>query len=267
MAVQWRENKIKTFLARLRFLDYLIILIVLLFGIIFFRFFNPDERWINAAVVANNIPFFQVNAFHVDDIEKDPSGEKIAEIAGIQIYDTPKSLVANKDVFIRLKLLVRVNPRSGELEYKNKIIKIGSPIELRFNTGRINGKLAELSEKDQEEKLETKTLSLVLYEQWPWLADSIKVGDGEKYGSGQKIIEILSKEIRSAEVTVTTAGGETLKRIDPRKVDITLKVRIQAVRFGDQLIFRQDERVIIGELISFNAGNTRVKEALIEKIE
>lgn len=255
------------FLRRLRFLDYLIIIIVILAGVILYKFFNPEEKWVNAAVAANEMPFFHAQSFAVSNIERDPNGKRIAEITDVQVFDTPKTVVANKDVFLRLKLLVRVNPRSGELEYKNKIIKVGSPIQLRFNTGQINGKVAELNEKGQEEKLETKILILVLYEQWPWLADSIKVSDGKKDESRKKIIEIVAKEVKPAEVTVRTDSGQTFIRTDPRKVDITLKVKIQVQKFGDELIFRQDERIAIGELISFNTDKTIVKDALIESIE
>lgn len=260
----WKMMRV---LRKLKPLDYLIIVVLLLFGFLLFKFFNPQERWVSAAVAADNIPLYQVNSLRVGNIEKSPSGGKIAEIIEVQVYDTPQTLVANKDAFVRIRLLARVNPRNGELEYKNKIIKIGSPIEFRFNAGFISGKVAELEGVLQVRKTEPRVITVVLYGQWPWLAQSIKEGEGEKDERGGQILEVLAKEIELAEITVTTAGGETLKRIDPRKVDIILQMRIQTQVLGDQLIFRQDERLAIGELISFNAGKTRVKDALISSIE
>lgn len=254
-------------LRKLKLLDYLIVLVLLLFGVLLFKFFNPQEKWVTIAVAANDIPFYQVNSLQAGDIEKSSSGEEIAEIVSVQTYDTSKTLAASKDVFLWIKLFAKVNPRNGELEYKNKIIKIGSPIEFRFNTGFITGKVAEFEGSRSVTKKGQREIIIILYDQWPWLAESIKVGEGEKSEKGEQMLEILSKEAKPAEITVTTAGGETLKRIDPRKVDITLKVKVLVQAFENQLIFRQDEIIAVGEFISFNAGKTRVKDALIESIE
>lgn len=252
-------------LRKLRFIDYLIICVVILGGFILFKFFNPEERWVDASIAVSNIPFFQVNAIHINDIEKDPSGEKIAEVLGIKVFDTPQSRVANKDVSLEVKLLVNINSKTGEFEFKNKIIKVGSPIEFRFNNGYIKGVVATLGETKQKE--ETKILTIKLYNQWPWLADGIAIGESELGENGQKLVEVLSKDIKSAEITVTTSSGQTLIQTDPRKVDITLKIKVQVQKFNNDLLFRQDERVVVGENFSFNAGDTRIKDALIEKIE
>lgn len=254
------------FIRKLKPLDYLIILIVLLAVFILFRFLNPEEKWIDAVIVANEVPFFQAHSLHVGDIEKDPNGEKTAEIVRIKAYDTPTTLQVKKDVLIRLKLLVKVNSRSGEYEYKNKIIKVGSPIELRFNTGQFNGKVAELDVLG-DKQYEDKTLTLIVYDEWPWLADSIKIGAFEKDDSNQKIIEVLEKQVQTAEMTVVDEAGNTLLRTNPRKVDITLKIKVKVRKFGEELIIRQDEKIAIGENIAFNAGETRIKEALIENVE
>lgn len=255
------------FFRKLRFLDYLIILTILLAGVILFKFLNPEERWINAVIVANNIPYYQADSFKVGDWEKDSSGKKIAEITGTRIYGTPQTLVANKDVLLQIKMLARINPRSSEFEYKNKIVKIGTPVEFRFTSGYLSGKIAKIGDTKKSETIEEKVLVVELNDEWPWLADNLVVGRGETDETGQKRLEILSKEVRPAEMTVTTATGQTLVSTNPRKVDITLKLKVLVQKIGDEFIFRQDERVIVGEHLSFDAGETRVKDAWIAKIE
>ncbi|MBI3289817.1 hypothetical protein HYZ78_00290 [Candidatus Microgenomates bacterium] len=258
------------FLKKLKFLDFLIITAVLLAGVILFRFFNPQQQWVDASVYATNIPLFQASALSVGDVEKDPSGNLTAEIIRIRVYDTPQSLVANKDVLVSVKLLARVNPRSGDFEYKNKVLKIGTAVDMRFDTGFIAGKVASIGEKIRPGKMEERIVTIVLYEQWPWVADSIKVGDEEKRERGQdgeNILEVVAKEVKPAEVLVVTSGGRAFKSIDPRKVDITLKIKLLVRKYGDELVFRNDERVAVGELISFTAGKTRIKDALVKSIE
>lgn len=255
------------FFRKLRLLDYLIIITVILAGIILFKFFNPEEKWITATISANNIPLFQATSFHVGDFEKDPNGKKIAEILSVQAYHTPQNLVANKDIFVTVKLLARINPRNKELQYKNKIIKIGSPIEFMFTSGFLWGKIADLEGSNLQGQLKTKIITLRLYDQWPWFADAIKIGTGEIGENGEKISEVILKEVKPAEMTTTTAEGQTLLQTNPRKVEITIKMRVKVLEINGQFIFRKDKTVIIGETMSFDAGDTRIDGAFIEKIE
>lgn len=257
------KNTLK-FLKKLTIVDYLIIIIVLLGVIILYKFFNPEQKWIDAVVLDNNIPIFQANSLKVGDIEKDPNGNKIASIEKLETFDTPNTQASNKDVFITLKLLVRVNPRSKEYEYKNKIIKVGAPIELRFNSGLVNGNISEL--ENISRNMVIKTLTLKLYEQWPWFGDSIKVGSGEKDQNGEFLVQVLDKEVTPAQIVVNDASGNPLLKTDPQKVDITLKVKVQANLINNQIIFGRDKRIIVGELFSFNSGDTRIKDTNIIKI-
>lgn len=254
-------------LRKLRFLDYLIIISVILGAVILFRFFNPEEKWIDAKIFSNNVTIFQAQSLATGDIEKDSSGKKIAEITDVQIYDTsnPEAVAANKDIFLTVRLLVDINPRSGELEYKNKIIKVGSPIELRFDKGLVTGRIGQL--QGEEQKIETKLVTFKLYDQWPWFAESIKEGSSEKDRDGKNNVEVISKKVESAEVTTTTQSGQTILTKDPRKVDITIKAKIKIQKIGDELIFRQDEKIAIGGVISFTVGNTKILDANIVEIE
>lgn len=255
------------FIKRLRLLDYLIIAIVILAGVILFRFFNPKEQWTDISVLVQNVTIFQANSLQKGDIEKSPTGEEIAQLLALDVFDTPDTPASNKDLFLYAKILAKVNGRSGDLEYKNRIIKIGSPIELRFSSGIINGRVMEMGDVSQQVATESKTVTVNLYDQWPWLADSLKEGDSEVDQNGEKIVEVVEKEAKPAEITVTTAGGETLLRTDPGKVDIALKVKMQVRAFGDELVFQKDKKVIVGETISFNIGNVKVKDGLITNIE
>lgn len=255
------------FLRKLRLLDYLIVVVVILAGIILFKFFNPEEKWITATVSANNMPFFQANAFHVGDVEKDPSGKKIAEILSVQTYHTPQNLVANKDIFVDVKLLAKISPRNKELQYKNKIIKIGSPIEFLFTSGFLAGKIADLEGNSKQGELKTKVITLRLYDQWPWFGEAIKIGTGEIGGNGEKISEVIAKEVKPAEMTTTTAEGQTLLQTNPRKVEITIRMRVKVLEINGELIFRKDKAIIIGDTMSFDVGDTRISDAFIEKIE
>lgn len=255
------------FIKKLKFLDYVIIVSLLLGAIILYKFLNPPEKWTEVVVLTQNIPIFRAYSLKVGDIEKNPSGKKTAEITTLEVYDTPTTPTSNKDVFLTINLLTQVNPRSGELEYKNKIIKVGLPVELNFNVGKVNGIISSLGDSRQKETTVTKILTLKLYDEWPWFAEGLKVGEGEVDENGQKIAEIIGKESHPAEMTVVTENGDTLLRTNPRKVDITLKVKVKAKKIKDEFLFRKDTRLLVGESFAFNAGNSRIRGALVEKLE
>ena len=261
------SENIFRFVRKLRFLDYLIILIAILAIVLLYKFFNPEEKWTKVVVLSQNVPSFQANALKIGDTETDPSGKKIAEIADINIFDIPSTPVSDKYVFLTINILTKVNSRSKELEYKNRIIKIGSKLEFSFNQGKIDGIISDLGEEIQKEVSETKVLTLKLYDEWPWFADSLKIGEGETDETGKKIIEIIDKEVQPAEMTVVTQNGETLLRTNPRKVDITLKVKVKIRKVKNELIFRKNTTILIGKYFSFTIGNTRVKDAPIINIE
>lgn len=251
---------------KLHFLDYLIIVIIVVGALITFRFLNKEEKWISAVILDKNISVFQAYSLSEHDIEKSPTGKKIAEIKSMRVLDTLNNPSSNKDVIITLQLLTKVN-KSGEYEYKNKIIKIGSPIEIRFNSGLVNGEVMNLEGSKIEEKIERRTLTITLYDQWPWFADTIQVKQAEVNKNGNNDIEILSKEVVPAEITTVTSSGDTLLRTNPRKVDITLKVKTQVTTIGEEIIFENNQRIFIGNNFSFNIRNVNIKDAYITGIQ
>ncbi len=256
-------------LFRLKLLDYLIIIAILLFGLILFKFLYPNEQWINVAVNSNNNPFFVANSLKVGDFEKTSSGKKIAEVTKVQIFrsfQTADSKIAQKDIFLNAKILVKINSRSGEFEYKNKIIKVGTPIDFSFNSGQMTGKIVTLGGQKQEGRTDV-ILTLKMYSEWPWFADDLKIGDGETDGTGQRVLELISKDVAPAQMTTVGSGGETHLTTDPRKVDIIIRAKIKVQKIGEDLIFKGDQRIVKGDLFSSNAGNTLIKDALIESIE
>ena len=256
---------LKKFIKKLRFLDYLIIFAILLTLIIIFKFFHPEEKWVDVTVFANNVSFSSSQSFKKGDVEKNSSGKEIARIESVQIYDTPNTIAANKDIYLTILVLTSINQRNGELSYKNQIIKVGSPIVFLFSQGMLSAKIASIGKIN--EKKETRTITVALYNRWPWFADSLKIGDGEMDANGNKTIVLLSKDTKTAEITVTTATGETLLRTDPQKVDMTLTLKVQLQIYDKDLIYHYDEKLAVGQTFSFNIGDTIVKDAQITSIK
>lgn len=258
------------FLRKLRLLDYLIIIAVILAGIILFKFIFPKEQWISTTVAVKNASIFETDSLHKGDIEDDPSGKKIAEISTIEVSNSisnTQNITSNKDLFINIKLLVTINSKTGNFEYKNKIITIGAPIQLALRSAVVSGEVIAVEGIKDNYPTQTKILTLKMYLQWPWFADSLKVGAAETDQDGNKIVELIDKNVAPAEITVTTATGETLKNTDPRKIDITFQVRVRIRRSPYGFLFQRYTLLRIGDAIDLNLGKTLVNNALIVNIE
>lgn len=257
---------------KLKILDYLILTILFLIIIGAFIFFRTEKKWVPVLVLGQDMPLFQANSFHVGDIEKNASGKKIAEITKIESYDTAGQSIVQKDVFLETKILVNVNPKSGDYEYKNKPVKIGGTIDLRFNSVQLQfAKVIDIDDIDRYKNRQIKTITFKVYNQWDWFADSIHIGDKYKTNTEETIIEIISKETRPSEILVDEvdkSSGQVAKAVNPHKLDIILKTKINAyVISSDTLVIQRNKRIQIGSLFSFPIGNTIIQNALVTNIE
>lgn len=260
---------------QLKLLDYLLILGLLLAAIFLYKYFNPQQKWIEVTVFDQNVFPYQASAQSVGDFEKNSSGKKIAEITEIKITDIdltssiedsqiPTSF-ANKNIFLKTKILVNVNPRNGEYEFKNKVIKISSPIEFYFNSTFIKGTITEMEGISQGKKEETKIVTLRLYGQYPWLAESIKVSKNEK--SDRVPLEIVEKKVEPAESTTTNANGQMVKSKNPRLVDITLKTKMRLEEISGNFYYQKTTPIIVGRQFYLRVGDAMFPETYITRIE
>lgn len=229
------------------------------------RFIFPKEMWVEAFILDDKVSYFRSNSMKVGDIEKNPSGKKIAEVIGVEFYSLPQSTQDN--LYLKTRLLVQVSSKNGDYQFKSKIIKTGTGVQLLLNSASVDGTVLDLGTSIKPRNLEFKTLTLALYSERPWFADSIKVGLGDDNGGGQKLLEVISKSTEPAKMTVTLQNGSTLVAVDPQNVDIILKVRVAVEEIGSRIVFRNNDDLGIGTKISFRVGNVFVDSAFITNIE
>lgn len=252
---------------KLTFLDYLILTIVLLGGILLYMFFNPKEEWITVEVFDQNIPIFQVQSLQKKDVEKDASGKVIAQVEDITTQDTTIPQSPNKDIFLRVKLLAKLNQRNKEYEFKSKIVKIGAPVELRFSSGLVTGTITGTENLMVRENVVEKIITIQQYNVLPWVSDNLTVGDSTINEKGYKITELVSKDVQPAEITTTTDTGQLLLERSPQRVDVTLKVKIRLREYNKRFIFLSNREISVGESITLRIGNTTIQNASIINIE
>lgn len=258
------------FMKTLKLLDYLIIIIILLAVILFYKFIRQEKKWINLTVLSY-ATVFQANSLKVGDYEVDSSGKKIAIIDNFEVVDTPpfqENPLFDKTLVIDMSVLADSKPKTDQIQYKNEPLAVGSQVLFNLNSARLLTFVLEIEGNIANKKTETKTLTANIYNQWPWFADSIKVGGKVMDSAGQEVAEVILKDVTPAKVTNVTSGGESVASTDPLKVDILLKIKAKVRKIGNSYIFRDYNNISIGKnLPLLIVGQTQLGSGVVTNIE
>ncbi|HVT01089.1 MAG TPA: DUF4330 family protein [Patescibacteria group bacterium] len=253
-------------LRKLGLLDYLILFVIILSVLIFSKFIHHKTTWINIDTIAYS-SVFQASSLHVGDIETEPSGKKIAEIKSIDIQDSPLTNNTNtlfsKIVILHLKILTDYT-NDGNIQYKNQPLRVGSQVDFTFNSASMQTYISSINDSYE---YTYKTITLVLYNRWPWLADGVNIGDTKKDLNGFTIIKVIGKNTTPAEVLNTDSNGQSITSYDNSKTDITLKLRVRAQKVNGELVFQGYNNLTIGNQVSLDIGKTSLVNGYITNIE
>lgn len=264
-----KQGKILSLLKKLRFVDYLIIIILLLALVLFYKFVHHEQKIINVSAISYaNVS--QTNAIHIGDYETDSSGKKIAVVKSFEVVDNtppPGAPFANKILILNLDLLVDISSKTNQVQYKNQALGAGSQIEFKLNSADINFAYISDIEGSSKKDLIQKIITVQIYNKRPWLADSINVGDSQIGIGGKKVLEVISKEVEPAQITNTTSNGESVATTDPLRVDITLKLKVLLQKVNNDYIFKGFYNVFIGKPLSISVGKTTIDDAIVTNIE
>lgn len=263
------RRKVKNFslFGKLKPFDYLLLIAVILVIIIAYKFIHQENKFINITALSTATTF-QSNSIHIGDYETDSSGKKIAEITNFEVVDAPvtnDTQFASKILILNIKILTTVN-KGGQIQYKNQPIATGSQVQFNFNSISVQSYISEISGIDRNNQLQSKIITINLYGQYPWLADHIKVGDYQTGASGEKILQIISKDVHAAQVTNTASDGESVVTTDPSKVDIVIKVKAELQKINKNYILQGYNNIFIGKNITLTINNIQINNGLISDI-
>ncbi len=262
-------RSITKFLKKLKTLDYLIIIMVLLAGLIFYKFVHQTKKWINTTTIAYST-VFQANSLRSGDYEVDSSGKKIAVVNNLEVIDAPAlagNPFLNKILILNVAMQVDTNSRSDQIQYKNQPLAIGTQIGFDFNSAAIQGYISDIEGSNIHKTDITKTLTVIIYNQWPWFADAIHVGDYQNDAAGKKVIEVISKNVSPTQVVNVVSAGEVVDYTGSSKVDVILKLKAKLQKANSYYIFHDYNNIFIGKPITFTLGNTQINSAVVTNIE
>lgn len=277
---------------KIRFFDILLFLFILfLLTSGFFLLFRTNrELTITVKVNQDNVispnqgvSSWYANLFMKGMQEKDTLGKPIATIASVREYDSAPS---KKTAYLTLKIKAVYNPRSRQYTFDGRPVLIGSTIPLTLDKVYIESALII---DVQGYKKPYSVIPLLVTAQlinnygyynvnmginndlgttgvFPFIADSINVGDTIKDTNNHTILEVVGKKVEDAKKITETTQGEALLTQDPLTKDVTLQIKIDTYKIGDRYYFYDDIPILIGSFLPIHLDTISVWPTVI-KIE
>ena len=186
-----------------------------------------------------------VNIISIGDKELNENGETIGEIVSLgksMLYKYEFDIGQNQKIIkedpilkqIEARLRLKVEVKKEKPFYKDREIRIGSPLEFKANNFAITAIPTE------EEKVRIVDLYVTLKDLDEDTLRKISVGDKEVDESGKTIAEILSLgKIEDLSIEFDFGAGNYVIKEDSTKKQISAKMRlICQVKGGSQIYFR-----------------------------
>lgn len=214
-----------------------------------------SSGWQQGSVQA---PSWLVDNIKKGDQELSVSGKKTAEVMDIQSYEDGN----NKVTFLKVKLLVDKNKKLNTYKYKQKALEVGSTIDLLLGTNRIYGSVTSIEDENSLTNNDQKYLKIriILYGQYGWFAENIKIGDKMETGFGgeQILSEVLSKTVRKSQTISKNYYG---------LVDLELEMKVLVNNRQGLNYFANYQPIKVGNLMYIPMKNYNLYGAYVMGIE
>lgn len=262
----------KKWLKKLTIFDWLIVFLILASLIFLSSFTFKKEKWLKVEVRVGPeqwwwdykpAPYWVADSIKKGEAQFDSLGRKIAEVLETQIYEWGET---RKDIYLLLNLKVDYNRKKRTYRFNYQPVEIGKPLNLELGGIGFQSLVVSIEGLDPEEKKVIKIVEAKLMNVYPWVAETISIGDQMKDNQGKVMAKVLDKKIELADMTVVTDQGVVLARKDPLKRDVFLKLKLSAVEQHGIYYFREGQEIKIGLPLSIQLPDVHIENASIMKI-
>jgi len=181
------------------------------------------------------------------------NNKTIAEIVDKEII-SPKDAL-RKNLLLKIKVLVQME--NNKSYYKGQEILIGAGTSITTSRYTLNGEIQDIGDKSLRKNTIEKIIELKMYYEYPYVKDTINIGDKEIDANNRIIAEILNKEVKPAEYVGMDAGGNILVKPHPTQDEITLIIKLQTTKEGDNFLYN-DQILKIGNWITIRTPNFNI---------
>jgi len=185
------------------------IFFIILLSLVFFvgRVILQKDTYITAELFASGgewwwdnpaPPHWLTDPIQKGSTEYDPAGNILVEVLDTQKFEAG----ARKMMWMKVRLKVTPIKNSKQYRFRREPLQIGSLIYVAPNNVRIASNVMWIEGTSEERVWSEKTIILEEYNVFPWLADSVHVGDTMKTDDGAVLAEVIDKQVRIAKAGI-----------------------------------------------------------------
>jgi hypothetical protein len=238
--------KYKYFAKKLRMVDLIFVMILVVASVFSLFFFNRKKEYIYVDITDKRegwqpypIPaeIWQINNINIGDKVYNSLGTNIAEVTDIE-----KTYwgAARSNSVITLKMQVLYNTNAKTYTYEGNPLLINQDISINIGKTKFTGKVLNVYTSPERRYAKYKkavaeiTVKYRNYENWH--AEAIR-NFTVKNSKGEVILSTKNIQIEPAEIVVSTNNGEVLRRFSPLKKDVIITFVLNRVLCDEDTCF------------------------------
>ncbi|MFH1835592.1 MAG: DUF4330 family protein, partial [Methanobacteriota archaeon] len=212
----------------------------------------------NSGSCESGFPEWLYRNIIVGDYMVDERNVTVANITSIELIPQGE----DRRIILTLDTNLIVNDR-GDYLFVGRPLKINSQFPFTSKNVNLGLRVLEIEEFETLER-ETRKVVLLLEDVSPEIALQIKPGLAESDAQGDVIAEVLKKTEQPSRMMVITETGDVFERKHPYNLDLTVTATLKAERIHDDLFYKQNQRVKIGNNIAIVTDRINFQGKIID---
>lgn len=215
----------------------------------------------NSGSCGSGFPEWLYRNIIVGDYMVDERNVTVANITSVELIPQGE----DRRIILTLDTNLIVNDR-GEYLFNGRPLKINSQFPFTSRNVLLGLRLLEIGEFQTLDR-ETRTLILLLEKVSPEIARQIKPGLTESDAYEKVIAEVINKTDQPSRMMVITETGDVFERKHPYNLDLTVTVTLKSERIHDDLFYKQNQRVKIGNTLWIVTDRINFQGTIINILE
>jgi hypothetical protein len=218
---------------RLTLLDLIVLMLLFLAVVLFLIFFSREKSTVYVYTVTTDQEWSEVpypnfywiaNSIVKGSMAYSSTGSKVAEV--VEVDNTERG-GARRYSRLKLKVYAIYDKRTKQYRLGDRSLQVGNSIELNIGNTKYKGMIIYVGDSLEPAgyKHELMEVNLKVEQIEPWLALTYEEPFVVKNTEDKKVFEIISVEIRAAELSVPTDRGIIVRSYDPRLKDVFIKAK------------------------------------------
>jgi len=272
-------EKIRKRISALSPIEIFIALTIIALTVFLVKYFGIKREWkiIRVEVIKKNwtenydpygyrAPFWLSDKIKVGQTEKDPnSGRTIATLVGLEDYERGGE---EADIYLTVKVEVYLNQRSGQYQYRDLPLELGSSITLNLNNILVVGQVTDTDVPPAG--YPTKNLLVTIFDRnvEDWICNQIKPGLTMRNRANNEVVaQVVSVKTEPPTYQLIVSENSRLTIDNSPNKDLTVTVKIKAQQIDGRWYFGGHQNIKVGGAIYITPDTAAMPAAEVRNIE